>query len=470
MSSGLLIWGGKNGTVEKVYSLIRKEINDITLMLRRGENVLLWGGGGIGKTALAKEIARRMFDYFSGRLLWAYLRHNIENTGTSFESSFQLIWNDWAAAHPNGKDIRQENVNSQLIRHWLNLVDGKALIIVDDVWDINLLNEFTKILPLNKIIFLITTRKKSIYTPSIHNRRLYRLYHLNSDNSLELLTLNLDGSRYSEELKKVAVLLGHHPLALVLANAWLVQNSIHDTPELLKRLEDADLKNPFAELNLGDDRDSNLEKAFSLSYLSLEDEQKKHFRFLAAIPKDLDFSNEMALHLWEVDFKDQNLVKRKKEDLRELEKAALIERTEAGRYQLHTILHDYATALLIRQNDEKNDVYSNAKNRYFGQVLGIVYRTSALSLENWDEQIEAELPHIYALGAMLFHYINKYVRKRDNMLSIETLSKPVSPSTLPTDFDEKERSPLNTAITKQTKQNKQNRDRPKKWEKHLTEE
>ncbi|UCH94823.1 MAG: hypothetical protein JSV88_31830, partial [Candidatus Aminicenantes bacterium] len=60
-----------------------KEINDITLMLRRGENVILWGTPGIGKTALAKKIAQRMSDYFSGRLLWAYLGHNIENTGTS---------------------------------------------------------------------------------------------------------------------------------------------------------------------------------------------------------------------------------------------------------------------------------------------------------------------------------------------------------------------------------------------------
>ncbi|UCH94826.1 MAG: tetratricopeptide repeat protein, partial [Candidatus Aminicenantes bacterium] len=395
----------------------------------------------------AKKIAQRMSDYFSGRLLWAYLGHNIENTGTSFESSFQLIWNDWAAAHPNGKNIRQENVNSQLIRHWLNLVDGKTLIIVDDVWDINLLNEFKKILPLNKIVLLITTRERDICTPSIPNRRLYEIGNLNSDNSLELLTVNLDGpERYSAELKKVAVLLGHHPLALVLANAWLVQNSIHDTPELLKLLEEADLKNPFAELELEDDRDSNLEKALSLSYLPLDDEQKRQFRLLSAIPKGLDFSNEMALDLWGVDIEDQSLLKRKKEELRELEKTALVERTEAGRYQLHTILHYYATALLIRQSDEKNDVYSNAKNRYFGQVLGIVYKIGALSPEKWDEKIEAELPHIYALGSMLFNYINKYLRKKDNRLSIETLSKPVSPSTLPTDFDEKERDCFNIAV------------------------
>ncbi len=391
------------------------EIEEISNKLKNGANIILWNTGGTGKTALAKKIAEVLKTEFSGGILWAYLGYDFG------ESILKQTFVEWVAAHPQGKSIQFEDVTPALIQNLLRMADGKILVIIDDVWNRQIFHELAQILPSHKVTMLITTRDKNVYDLSISNLGLFELHHLSPDDAYNLLTAQIDKfDKYVEELKQITLLLGRHALALKIASAWLVRNGVHDIPVLIASLEDKDLTNPFAELNLGDTRDNNLEKAFSLSYTSLDDDHKLYFRKLAAVPMGLRFTSEIAFAVWKIENRGDSLKAQKY--LRTLVDAALVERNdEDGSYQLHFNLHAYAMALMIRQSSKEYDEYSQTLGKYFECVLGMAYIFGGLPPEEWAVKAY-DIQHFHTLGAILVHQIQSWLEKHG--LDVEMLSQP----------------------------------------------
>ncbi|MCI0611751.1 NB-ARC domain-containing protein, partial [bacterium] len=362
-----------------------------------------------------KKIAEVLKPEFSGGVLWAYLGYDFG------ESILKQTLIEWVAAHPQGKNIQSEDVTPALIQNLLRTADGKLLVVIDDVWSRETFHELVKILPSHKVVMLITTQDKNIYDLSISNLNLFELHHLNPEDAYNLLTAQIEKfDKYIEELKQTTFLLGYHVLALKIASAWLVRNSVHNISVLIASLQDSDLTAPFAELNLGDTRDNNLEKAFSLSYTSLDDDHKLYFRKLAAVPMGLRFTSEIAFAIWGIETENRGDSLKSQKYLRALVDAALVERNEDGSYQLHFNLHAYAAALMIRQSNKEHDEYSQTRTKYYGRAFGMVCVFGELSPEEWSAKA-SDIPHFHALGAMLLHQVRDWLEK--NSFDVEMLSQ-----------------------------------------------
>jgi len=236
------------------------ELRAIRQALDAGASLVqIVGMGGIGKTALAVEIAHSMRDRFPDGVLWITLE-----SGMTLENVLHHI------ALSYGQVLAKVEAEALAAQIRSLLASKKALIVLDSAENLSE-DALKQLLPgTPHCPVLITTRTR--FTELERWGQVVSIDGLLKDDSLALLRQSAGYRRVSSDedtALQVCQFLGYHPLAIEIAGR-LARDRDMDMKTLLKTLQasredNLEMGAPFAEVS----------RAFSASYEALSDEQKK---------------------------------------------------------------------------------------------------------------------------------------------------------------------------------------------------
>jgi tetratricopeptide (TPR) repeat protein len=290
-----------------------EEIDDLLASFDRGATITgLRGLGGIGKTALALVLAKKLASRFPDGQLFVDLRGTSENPLTPAEAMAQVI----RAYLPEAKLPEGESETAGLYRSVL--AGNRILLLLDNAAG---REQVEPLLQPPGCAVIVTSRSK-FALPGLEEKDLDVL-PLEDAKKLLLEIAGSIGSR-AEELAR---LCGRLPIALRNAAYALAERKDLRVDEYLKRLKDARKR-----LEL-------VEASFSLSYELLSPERQRLWSMLSVFPADFDRAGAAAVWKMESDSAA--------EALSDLFKLSLVEYLEAtGRYHLHDLARDFAASRL----------------------------------------------------------------------------------------------------------------------------
>lgn len=197
-------------------------IQQLESLIKINEHILLQGFGGMGKTALAAELAGRCIENGLGSCLW--LQVGDQSTNSIFEALAKPF-----NAHQEMAQLDEEH-KVQLLG---NLLRGHKikLVVLDDVWNDQALFQVTPAIPRNAAL-IATSRTRYAISQIIEIRELTR------PESLQLLSIhaNKDLNR-DDAADKICQKLGDNAFAIRLAGSTLLTNQL-TTSALLNYLEE----------------------------------------------------------------------------------------------------------------------------------------------------------------------------------------------------------------------------------------
>jgi tetratricopeptide (TPR) repeat protein len=256
--------------LERPLKLIGRDdlLAQTNTLLDSGEPVLLQGFGGMGKTALAAEVAAHRIAAGKGPALW--LRAGDETHEALFE----------AMARPFNmqQEIAKETGDAQLqaVRQLLKS-RGVKLLVLDDVWNARALAQVMKAVP-RDLSLLVTARQRY---PAL---RLIDVGKLARPASLELLSYHA-GTDYAADTsaESLCARLGDSAYALRVAGMTMAVDRL--TPAaMLQRIENAPhkLKMPPGFADEGQESVAALlEASLNAMYLAGTEGKQAHAVFLA---------------------------------------------------------------------------------------------------------------------------------------------------------------------------------------------
>ncbi|MFQ5343221.1 MAG: CHAT domain-containing protein, partial [Anaerolineae bacterium] len=297
------------------------EMRQVGRALKGGHPVVIWGAGGIGKTALAIEIAHRQSWRFPGGVLWLRCQG-----GPALDTLLDRIGAFCGLAEV--EQIPPEE-KEQRVRWALAALQDRCLLVWDnaeDVWPNRAVRRFVEALPDN-CQMLLTTREdlEQAIWPTVELEPL-------PDQAMTALFYRLASTAGVKvgapaDLDLIPPMLGWlqgHPLALALV-----------VPLLKKR----GLRRVWADLQKRPLK--GIEAAFEVSYSRLTAAQQRLFARLSAFTIPFEWEAAEALLPAEADVDEM---------LDVLVQRALIH-FDGARYAYHALLRQYAYAKLQETED-----------------------------------------------------------------------------------------------------------------------
>ena len=372
----------------------REELSRLRAALMQTSNVAIsgiQGMGGIGKTALALQLASEMPGV--GAVLWASL-------GPEPAPANHLL--TWARhADPDfvigdtPLDVLAGRVQALLTDLVRDRCPGTVLLILDDVWEgasVAAARLLQKAVPL-KAMSLITTRSQRVVA-QLRSSAL-QLGVMTPADALQMLRNLLPSFPDISDavLLDLAEAIGRHPLAMELAAGHV---SLLERPES----EIADLiatykggvpsGSPFRDigLELGADREDNLELVLSFSYAALDEMHRHAFRTLGILAYGAAFDRPLCASIWSAEPKPL---------LDDLRHRALLGIADLpGWYTQHPLLRAYARGLLAKSGDE----WPAASDAYAAHVSRVAEQFTTAPVSDW-EPLEPYIPHVEEAGSIL---------------------------------------------------------------------
>ena len=247
-----------------IYRGRKSEQEKIETCLFVGEKMcVIQGMGGIGKTALAVQMAQKLLHRFADGVLWADLR----NVGL-----IEILEN-WA--HALGIDLPpSQSADSRAAVMWGILSRKSALIILDDVVN---LSQARKLLPSyhTPCSIIATTRSKDVANSMVTSlENILSLEPMNLHTSLKVVEDVLGEQQVNSNtvaIREICDLLGHLPLAL---NIFARRQRISTLPLAATLDKLRDIKTRLAPLKVGDEA---VRTAFEQSWGELGEDLKDTF-------------------------------------------------------------------------------------------------------------------------------------------------------------------------------------------------
>ena len=295
-----------------------KAVQEVSHALHGQHPVVIWGTGGIGKTALAAEVAARQSWRFPGGVLWLDCRGS---------PALDTLLNRMGAfCGIQGVEGMEPEQRKTAVRHALAGLEDRVLLVWDNAEDIaKALNvmEFIEQLPRNcQSLFTTRPRPEDDYASKIH------LGPLTDEAMVDTFVIRAkrDGVLIPYQdwgllLKMVAFLEGH-PLAL----RWLV-------PLLLDAPID-EIWNELREQGL-----EPLQAAFEISWQTLGTSLQRLFSRLSVFTIPFESSEAEALG-------------GNRRELRELRRRALVD-FDSKRYSYHQLVRQFAYEKLREVEDPR---------------------------------------------------------------------------------------------------------------------
>jgi tetratricopeptide (TPR) repeat protein len=318
-----------------------KLVKDLQRQFTAGGNFALSalnGLPGIGKTAIAIEIAHKMIEHFEDGVLWAGL-------GRSPNLSSQLSL--WASALgiPSKEISKLATLEDKLqaIRNRIGL--QRILLVVDDAWDVSAALTFRELGGPN-CTNLLTTRFPKI--ASRFAKKTTRVSELSKKDGLKLLRQLAKTVVDAEktEAEKLVRAVNGLPLALTLMGHYLCEESHSNQPTrirtALENLKQAEERLRLSEAqprinyhpSLPADTPISLWAVIEISDKALEHSSRSALRSLSVfLPKPNTFSREAALSV---------CAPSTESSLDELYDFGLLESSSPDHYQLHQTISEYA--------------------------------------------------------------------------------------------------------------------------------
>ena len=280
----------------------------------------LVGMAGVGKTALAAELAYRLRFQFPDGVLWMRL------DGSDPMSILQLF----AIAY--GQDVSpfgDIQSRSQAVR--MLLAGKRALMVLDNA---QFSEQIRSLLPpTGPCAVLVTTRRHDMAVLRGSSRFMVEPFDEQGEESVALFSQILGWDRVQAEreaLLQIARLLGHLPLALEIAAYRLADEPGLGTTKFLAMLRTE--KKQLAELAYGQE---TVRAAFESSYALLSPAQQSFFAALGQLPeRAFQVKAAAAAANLATEVADQLL--------RQLYALSLVHQGRNGRYRLLPLLHQFA--------------------------------------------------------------------------------------------------------------------------------
>lgn len=252
---------GRTEVIERVMAVLRQP----------GQICVVRGLGGVGKTALATEIAYRLRSSFADGILWANLDSAVQDNGLLHEDVIMSILVNFGQGYQ--LDFRQETDLQSRSRRVTDLLARKrALVVLDNAHGTA---DVQHLLPRDdrKCSVLITTRNRRMLPQAIH-------VDLNSFEREEGLTLfrRVLGAERVEEARRgaeeILAQLGGLPLAVSIAASDLAETplTLLEYHELL--LDERDRLEHLADW---EDASKSVRASFELSFRRLPVRQQEIF-------------------------------------------------------------------------------------------------------------------------------------------------------------------------------------------------
>ena len=295
-----------------------------------GTRFVLQGMGGIGKTALATQLAYTLRPHFADGVLWA-------RVDTADPMS---ILNTFAAAYEvDVTPYTDLDGRSRIVRDLLSR--KQALIILDNAQSSQ---QLRPLLPptLGTCTVIVTTRQAGLSALLGSHTFSLQSFSSHNDEAIRLFIHILGPERTKREtsvLRQIADLLGHLPLALAITAGHLIHTP---TRQLLTQLTQQRERLPTLIFD-----DYNVRLSFQVSYDNLDTAWQEFFNALGIFAGE-DFDAEAAAYVADISLSLAQTY------LHDLQQRSLVQNGRLDRYRLHPLLRDYArekledTAITIR--------------------------------------------------------------------------------------------------------------------------
>ncbi|MGB1250744.1 MAG: NB-ARC domain-containing protein [Candidatus Promineifilaceae bacterium] len=343
---------------------------------------LLHGMPGVGKTALASELAYQLRPLFADGVLYANLAGVRARTTNDIAALMDLLLH---FVRPYGRDVSKDLTLQGRVKAFREvMVHKKALLILDNAADDETLAHLLP--PSSKCCVLITSRRRDLWA---NNK--FEVTPLDLEESLHLLQKIVGQKRLALEKNaavKIIRLLDGLPLAL-----QIVASGIKNAPEItfLEYFDELMLEQQrwvyLAQGNSQPNKNQSVRVSFEVSYRQLNDSQRQHFALLSVFDGDMFSSNAFASV---ADIKRQIVAKKA---IRSLYNRSIVESAETGQFQLHALLQLYAREKAAEiQIDWLGLQYKAAK--YYAKFVHATSQDNA--------QLESRWAHIYRSVEWLF--------------------------------------------------------------------
>jgi tetratricopeptide (TPR) repeat protein len=324
-----------------------RELGELTSQIERGGVTIsgLRGLGGIGKTALALELARRLAPRYPDAQLYLDLKGAGKNPLSVADAFSHVI----RAYDPMAKLPEGE---AELQSRYLSVLHGqRALLLMDNAAG---REQVEHLIPPDGCVLLVTSRQH-FTLPGLFALDLETLPPEDARRLLLMIARRIGD--YADE---IAHLCGHLPLALRLAASALAERPNFSPSDYVRRLSDAKTRLSFVEASL------------TLSYELLSHELQRLWRSLAVFPDTFDTTAAAAV--WALDT-DAAL-----DALGELVRYSLLEwDDDIRRYRLHDLVRLFANSRLT--DDER----SESEMRHAKYYLDVLRAANELHLQGGDD-------------------------------------------------------------------------------------
>lgn len=384
---------GRNKELVKLAELLIEKQD-----FEAGKNrAIIYGIPGVGKSALACYFAY-YFYYQQNQFpdgVYGLRVNNLQVDGLQVDNLRvnEEDKNTYRGIARKFANLCGENINPDDERNATTIMqdlfaDRQALLILDNAEQIHIRSLFPSS---SKCAVIVTTSNSSLpdaLKTSISPNRQIHLQPFEEEDSLELLEQFIEKPRITVEpdyARNIIRKVGNLPLALQVIGVNLSTGIWKK--KSLKEYADALEKEKFECLQSKLDIDLNVKASFSLSLKNLSSEEQEFFACLGACAE----SGFSLLTASAVGNYTKSKTARYLNSLVEFSLVNLTE-TEQERYNLHTLIHEFAKYLLEKNPFKQNQLSQvEAKNRHASHFLEVV-RSNDLNdgdvLTTLDQDIE----------------------------------------------------------------------------------
>ncbi|MEM7112626.1 MAG: tetratricopeptide repeat protein [Chloroflexota bacterium] len=339
--------------------------------------IALQGMGGIGKTAMAQQLAAEVQKDFPGGVFWGAL--------PDYNGNSRPILRAWGhACAYDFADEGDQTVMADVVRGLLatrSMEQGKLLIIIDDIrndW-LNAAQVLHRAVPRDTSV-LLTTRNEALAASL--GSTIHQLDTLDSEEAMSLLKKHAGRQivdKEPETAEKLIAALGYLPLALELSGKHLALKARKPGYKLSRLLQTVTQQ---ANDVLTLPGHPGLVATFSNTYQTLPDHLQRVFRWLSAFAAAPMPITHVATVLDVDEWEAENM-------LDELVSPALIAWGEIeGTYTIHPLLRQYSKRLLQGATDE-----IEARNSHLACYLAVAEGNAHETLDSFDN-LETALPNV----------------------------------------------------------------------------
>ncbi|MFN8440514.1 MAG: NB-ARC domain-containing protein [Caldilineaceae bacterium] len=342
----------------------RELMSQISHTLTQKGKVLLTGMGGIGKSALAAEIANHHLRTNRGQVVWMHCAN--EKLDTLLEAVAVQAVKSGASITDLELTKTTGDAKIKVVRELL-MQSTISLIVLDDIRNGLALRDFQKVLP-GHVKLIATSRGHFASLPRIE------VVELSADAALDLLQYHATniGAPQQADAQLLCKLVGYHPFALEIAGKILDVD--HKSPaHLLRRLKDSPhtLTSPDFELNEVESRSPSVRTLLDDSYAALDEKAKQLFTAFGTLFAPGATARLLAIYTNQpIDSVEETLEKLAQRSL-------MRHRANVDYFSLHDLSYSYAKEK-YRQVPENAHLIVDAIDRF---VLENVQDFDALELE-----------------------------------------------------------------------------------------